>query len=328
MAGGVLALTGLAVLALPAMTYRYVRTEVRVADRYPAPALPPLTAVERAEYAAAAARPGRSFVVLGYHDLGTAREPLASGSAPLTVPVVALAAQLRMLAAGGYRSVTAEDVAEALAGRRPLPRRAVLLTFDGGHARTWTHADAVLARYGFSAVVFVDPARVGERRFLNWEELAAMVRTGRWSVGVDTPRAAAPVAIDARGTRVSGLLARRWLSDESRRETAAEYRRRIGRALSEARAALTDHGLPRPALFSYPFQPGYPFDRAPAGIGDLAPVVNQHFAGGVLSTSPDRGVDAWWTDRRLLPRSVVYGATSERLLNARLAESAAGSAAE
>jgi biofilm PGA synthesis lipoprotein PgaB len=311
---GLMALVALAVLALPAFTYRYVRDEVRVAHRYPAPVLSPLSPLEREHYAVGSAQ--RSFVVVGYHDLATAQE----SAAPLTVSVLAFAAQLRMLAASGYRAVSAREVAEALAGRRSLPRRSVLITFEGGQARVWTHADTVLARYGYSAVVFVDPADIGRRRFLNWEELTAMVRTGRWSVGVRTPRAARALLIDARGTRSSGLLAHRWRPDKGRAETTAEFRRRVGGVLTGARSALVEHGLPSPALYSYPFQPGYPFARAGAGFRELTSIVDRYFPAGVLSTEPDRAVDAWWTARRLLPRSVVYGATTDRLLSARLTE--------
>jgi hypothetical protein len=253
----------LAVLASPALTYRYLETEVQTSARQAAPALPPLSSHERSSFAAARSR--RSFAVLGY----------GGGS----ISVVGFATHLRMLSVAGYHSVNARQVVDALDGRHPLPGRAVLIAFDGAHPRTWTHADPVLARYGFSAAVFVDPAEVGRRRYLTWNELFTMGRSGRWSVEV-------------------GMAPGRLLPDGAE----SGYLRRIGGVLGRARAAVVDHGLPMPLLFSYPF-PAARF----AGLMD---VVNRFFQAGVASDSR--------AARRVLPRSVVAAGITDRTLSLQL----------
>jgi biofilm PGA synthesis lipoprotein PgaB len=314
LARGGLALAALAVLALPAVTYHFVRTDVRVAQRYAAPALPAIAPADAALYTAAAHAPGRSFAVLGYHDIATAREALASpgNSSTLTVSLVAFAAQLRMLTLAGYRPVSAAEVAASLRDGPALPRRAALITFSGGRARTWTHADAVLARYRFRATVFVDPTQIGRRGYLNWEELAAMVRTGRWSVGAAMPDAGATARVGSGDARTSALFA------GGRRETTAHLRE----VLTGVRSEITGHGLPQPVLFCYPFQPGYPFNRVAARFADLVGLVNRYFVGGLLNTAPDRLATRSWTVRHLLPRTVIFGATTDELLFSRLQEAA------
>lgn len=54
-----------------------------------------------------------------------------------------------------YRIVSLDDVAEARAGRRPLPRAALLLTFDDGWADTADTAAPLLRERGIPSVVFV-----------------------------------------------------------------------------------------------------------------------------------------------------------------------------
>ena len=97
------------------------------------------------------------------------------------------ATQLAMLRRTGFRSISAATLA-ALGSGRPvaLPPRPVLLTFDDGLSTDWTTVDPILRRYGFTAVVFIDPADVALKSpsyFLSRGELQAMVASGRWDVG-------------------------------------------------------------------------------------------------------------------------------------------------
>jgi poly-beta-1,6-N-acetyl-D-glucosamine N-deacetylase len=119
------------------------------------------------------------------------------------------ATQLAALRRNGYHSVSLGTVAALAAGKRvPLPARPVLLTFDDGLSIDWTTVDPILRRYGFTAVVFVNPADVALKSpsyFLTADELNAMVNSGRWGVGVELPgiwrsqAAAVRAAIAGRG---------------------------------------------------------------------------------------------------------------------------------
>jgi biofilm PGA synthesis lipoprotein PgaB len=42
-----------------------------------------------------------------------------------------------------------------------LPPRPILITFDDGYVYQWENADQVLARYGWSAALYVPTAFVG-----------------------------------------------------------------------------------------------------------------------------------------------------------------------
>jgi glycosyltransferase involved in cell wall biosynthesis/peptidoglycan/xylan/chitin deacetylase (PgdA/CDA1 family) len=61
----------------------------------------------------------------------------------------------------GFRTTSLEEWWRAMQSRKPIPGRAVLLTFDDGFLDFRTHAWPLLKRFGFSAIVFLVAERVG-----------------------------------------------------------------------------------------------------------------------------------------------------------------------
>lgn len=76
--------------------------------------------------------------------------------------------QLVWLARHGYRSITADQFAGHLAGKR-VAAKSVLITFDDGYLDNWIYAYPLLKKHGFHAVVFLVTSWVGDgpvRNFL------------------------------------------------------------------------------------------------------------------------------------------------------------------
>jgi peptidoglycan/xylan/chitin deacetylase (PgdA/CDA1 family) len=69
--------------------------------------------------------------------------------------------QLDHLRGAGYRGVTLEEWRVACERRRPLPGRAVMLTFDDGYSDFASSAWPLLKRYGFPATVFLVAGEMG-----------------------------------------------------------------------------------------------------------------------------------------------------------------------
>ncbi|HWF11547.1 MAG TPA: polysaccharide deacetylase family protein, partial [Bryobacteraceae bacterium] len=74
--------------------------------------------------------------------------------------------------------VTLSDVRAAMLGGRPLPRRAVLITFDDGYRNVYTHAAPVLQRYGVPAVVFLSTGYIDTDCLYWYDEVRQ--RLDRW----------------------------------------------------------------------------------------------------------------------------------------------------
>ncbi len=317
------AVTTLSALAVPTLTYVYVRDRVQVGGQVrDLPQPPTLTEAKTARFTSWERGSQPSLVMLGYHDV-VKSEPTPSPIPGRRVSVAAatLASHLRMLRLAGFTSVTDADVVNYVLNAGSLPDRAVMLSFDGARVRNWTYADRILAEYGFRATVFVDPAIVDKAvrgTTLSWAQLRALAGTGRWSIGVLPSVLAAPVAVDAAGREESGVLAHRWLADRKRAETTEEFTARIHAELSRARQQIVDEGLAPPLLLSYPFQAGYPIDRVAATFGELATTVQGLFSVSLLSSSIDEVGGPQWIGRRLLARMEIYGSTTDELLFTRI----------
>jgi biofilm PGA synthesis lipoprotein PgaB len=306
-------------IAVPVAGYIYAHHLVVLGAHVSTPAvhLPPAAQVVYSSYASTGPS---SFVVLGYTDLTTHPNAQSATKAGQTVGATAFAAQLAMLRAAGFTSVTADQAAAYLTGSGSLPRHAVLITFDGGRERDWTVADGLLARYGFSAVVFVDPEHVAGRGsgFLSWTQLSAMSSSGRWSVALDLSGAGTSVAIDSAATMGPAIVSHAWLTSAGRPESSAEYEARIRSLLRGEISALTDHGLNGPRLVMYPFDANYPLSRVAATFAELTQVVNSEVAAGVLRLAPDTSVTDFYRTERLLPLLPVFSTTTTDGLFARI----------
>lgn len=111
------------------------------------------------------------------------------GMARYPVTPKAFEEQLGYLRDAGFYSVRLEEWRAAMETYRPLPGRAVLITFDGGHLDFLTYAWPLLRRYGFSATIFLVADEVGkgsswdhvygeEVALLGWKEIRQLQNDG------------------------------------------------------------------------------------------------------------------------------------------------------
>ena len=115
------------------------------------------------------------------------------------------------LVARDFDPVSLGDVLAALEGGQPLPRRAVLVTFDDGYRDFASNAWPVLRRASVPATLFVATAFTDDpgQRFW-WDRLWAAV-VGARAPTLETPVGPLPTGPDAARSTVATL--RRWLKD-------------------------------------------------------------------------------------------------------------------
>lgn len=157
--------------------------------------------------------PGRAgaLPVLAYHRID---DPGATGLYPGLVSAEPdeFARQVAHLASR-YRVLSLGDLLDVRRGREPLPRRALLLTFDDAYRDFAEHAWPVLREHGLPVTLFVPTAFVGEPERPFWwdrlyaslvrtEELACETSLGRWPLGSSAERLDAYRALR---TRVKAL---------------------------------------------------------------------------------------------------------------------------
>lgn len=147
-------------------------------------------------------RGGRRLIVLGWHSVGT------TWFSPVSrrVALRGLERQFRTLAAG-FHVVPLGEALEAMYAARPLPPRAVALTFDDGYRDNLALAGPLLERLGLPATFFLVPSLLDGGRAW-WEALAwAFRRTSRpelewegerWSLRTPRERSTALAAVSER----------------------------------------------------------------------------------------------------------------------------------
>lgn len=150
--------------------------------------------------------------------------------------------QMRYLARR-YRAVSPARVLEAVDGVRPLPRRAVLISFDDGYLDFAEHAWPVLQRLGLPAVLFVPSAFPDhpEQRFWSDRLHGAFAATGLAALA-ESP--VGPLPLASADQRRSGL---RKLQDHLKsvpHDEAAAWVERVC-------AALGPESAPRPVVLGW-----------------------------------------------------------------------------
>ena len=157
---------------------------------------------------------GRPVVVpiLMYHFVRVVTNPRDRLGWLLSVTPADLAAQLSLLRANGFHSVTMGAVADAIDGRGTLPAHPVVLTFDDGYANFATTAVPLLQAAGFTATDYVVSGFVGRPQYMTADQVRAVVAAGM-TIGAHTVH-----HVDL--TRVS-LAAARAEIEQSRRDLVA-----------------------------------------------------------------------------------------------------------
>jgi len=126
--------------------------------------------------ALAAAPPPGGVPVLMYHKVDPHTPSDAVGRS-LTLEPAVFEAQLAWLRKHGIRTLTMNDLADALK-RGEHPRNAVVLTFDDGYSDGAEVVTPLLRKYGARASFYVSAGFIGDGRHASWAQLRVMRAAG------------------------------------------------------------------------------------------------------------------------------------------------------
>jgi peptidoglycan/xylan/chitin deacetylase (PgdA/CDA1 family) len=196
----------------------------------------------------------RTLRVLMYHKVNDLRPN------PTTVPTDVFAEQMTLLGELGYAPVSLTQVRDHYVDGAPLPRGAVLITFDDGYRDNLHNALPILRHHGYPAVIFVPIGYLDGDRPLPHEEALRAFGVRNEIVGWDEL-----AELDAGGIRVeSHGIGHRPVSElelgDAAREIALSKLRleeRLGReveAYAFVKGSLADY---RPEHVSLVQQAGY-----------------------------------------------------------------------
>jgi biofilm PGA synthesis lipoprotein PgaB len=211
-----------------------------------------------------AAPPGQRLVSIAFHDVVDERD--AAGTDAVTT--ARLAEFFDWLKGTGWTAISLDDLSAAARGDRPLPDRAILITFDDGFRSLYTRVYPLLKAYRYPAVAalvgsWVEPVAggtvlYGDRlvprdRFVSWEEAREMQESGLVEFASHSYDLHRGIQANPQGNQVPAAIARRYDPAARAYESDAEYHARIHADLTRARDLLAARLGRAPRAVVWPF---------------------------------------------------------------------------
>lgn len=120
----------------------------------------------------------KKLVIIYYHDI----VEKGNGYSYQKVEKEHFESQMKYLKENGYHSILFEDM------EKPLPKKAVLVTFDDGFHSVYENAAPIMERYDIKGNIFLPTKYLEEQdpHFMTWEMLKKLCDTGKFSVAAHT----------------------------------------------------------------------------------------------------------------------------------------------
>ena len=224
-------------------------------------------AVWRAPALAAQAWPADSFAVLCYHDV---RDALRERPDLYTIETGQLTQQFAWLRAQGYHVISVDEVIASRREHRPLPDRAVVLSFDDGLRSVYTRAFPLLEAFNYPAVVGLVGAWLGEPApgagpvaypddklsradFLRPEQILEMRHSGLIEFASHSFAMHAGVIANPQGNLEPAAAVRLYDPTRGVYEDATSYRERIRRDIAKSSDDILRLSGSRPRIIVWPY---------------------------------------------------------------------------
>ena len=207
------------------------------------------------------------FVVLSYHDVRKVVTNDASIGKTEVSPIN-LESQFDWLKKEGYHVIAIDDLLNARSGRKPLPPKAVVLSFDDGYASFTNTVFPLLKKYQYPAVLAVVgcwmephgsnnvpcggeiPAR---ETLLTWGQINQLGRSGLVEVASHSYNLHHGVPGNPQGNLQPAGVTRIYDPRHKAYETDAAYRQRIRHEIKASSNSIFRHTGKRPRVLVWPY---------------------------------------------------------------------------
>lgn len=164
-------------------------------------------------------------------------------------------AQFEALRAAGYHPITLRDITAFYRENRPLPRKAILMTFDHSRKSSYFDVRRVLQRAGWQAVMFLwtKPIMDEDPSALRWPYVRTMVRSGAWEAGAQSHHGFETVLANNTGEKRNYMTTPRWFPREMRYETPDAFRQRLIDDHEYCRKIISDELGQPPTAYAFPY---------------------------------------------------------------------------
>jgi hypothetical protein len=183
---------------------------------------PPLTQASAGESSTA-----QSIPVLVYHGISP------TSDTPEVTTIDTFRSQMFALKHAGWQTVNIEDFLAAMQGKKVLPAKSLLLTFDDGRQDAYLNATPILQSLGYQAVMYIITGHslaTGNEKskyYATKTQLEQMVNSGVWELQAHSAIAHTQYPIDATGDVGDFYGHRLWIPTPDTGESSSTYTTRI-----------------------------------------------------------------------------------------------------
>jgi biofilm PGA synthesis lipoprotein PgaB len=198
--------------------------------------------------------PGEAFLVLCYHDI--LPEPAAASDVSRKM----FMRQIEFMRTHGYRFIGPEEIIQAEKGLKPLPEKAVLLTFDDAYLSFYQFVLPVLSTYGYPAVLSVVPSWIDERpgdlsgkKLMSWDQLRRAAESGLVHFAAHTDALHRGISYTPQGNVGPASSCFIWHAGHRRYETAEAFSARIRADLAACTKKMAKELGVAPRIVTWPY---------------------------------------------------------------------------
>lgn len=120
----------------------------------------------------------KGFIALSYFGVGRS-------TTPKLIAKDQLDEQLKALYDQGYVTISQQDILDFYSKKKPLPDKALFLSFEDGRNDSGLFAQPILEKYNFKATMLTYANKMGnsDHKFLQPEDLSKLQKNGYWELG-------------------------------------------------------------------------------------------------------------------------------------------------
>ena len=187
-----------------------------------------------------------SFVALAYEGVSTKTNEVQPSQ---------FRDQLHALKDAGYMPITLLDVEALVHEGKPVPRKAVLLTFDHARRTSYFAVHSMLRQAGWNAVMFLwtRPIVEHDEASLLWPYVKSMVRSRIWEIGAESYDGFSRIPCSPKGRLGNFMTSPRWIAGEKRFESLREFQERLEADHTRCLQTIREQAESTPIAYAYPF---------------------------------------------------------------------------
>lgn len=203
------------------------------------------------------------FTVLSYHEIADKSETLDSTYA-VTPPN--FEEQVHWLIDNGYHFISIDDILKYRKHKKPLPEKAVLMTFDDGYQSVYANAFPIIKKYKIPVVVALvgswmkakeivdfDGHKIPREKFLSHHAIQEMAKSGLVEFASHSYFSHKGIQGNPQGNMQPAMITRQWLSDTQTYEDEKRYTQRIYNDLLENNRFIKRYTGQKPRVMVWPY---------------------------------------------------------------------------